>query len=151
MEQQRIEYRHISDHPLFKVVGMILTMAVFAVSYFLFMFVLGVEDYLLISLIFPCLMIVVWESIKHRHFWLVWFLGAAVCFAILPFVHASVTATMIVVSSYWGLSLVVCFWLILACSRAEFRAREREKEGRVGEVSIDDPVKDAFLARLFNE
>ena len=43
MEQQNKEYLHFSDHPVFKAVGMIFTTVAFVVSYFLFVFVLGVR------------------------------------------------------------------------------------------------------------
>lgn len=151
MEQQEKIYLHISDRPLFKLVGILATLLSFIAGYFLFVFVLGVEDNCLISLIFPCLMVVVWESIKHRHFWIFWLIGSSVCFILLAVFSGSVMAMMILVTIYWAYSLGICCWLILACSRAEFRSREREREGRVMEVAIDDPVKDAFLEELFKE
>ncbi|MBQ7345193.1 MAG: hypothetical protein IJW45_03920 [Oscillospiraceae bacterium] len=151
MEQQEKYYLHISDRPVFKLVGMVATVLSFVAGYFLFVFVLGIEDNCLISLIFPCLMVVVWESIKHRHFWILWMIGSCVCLILLSVFSGSVMVMTILVSIYWAYSLGICCWLIMACSRAEFRSREREKEGHVMEIAIDDPVKDAFLEKLFEE
>lgn len=151
MMKRNRHYLHFSDRPISKIAGIILTIAYFLLGYFVVFQreELGVGS--LLGLLYPCVLIVVWESIKRRNFWPFWLAGACVCLIVLSQFDGTTFLGALAVNLYWGLAFVCCCSLVLCCSRAELRARKRDNEARVGDVDIDDPVKDAFLEALFHD
>ena len=69
MDRQRHYYLSISDHPLFKAIGIVITVALFAVGYYLLRYTSGLGLDSALGVICPGAMILIWEAIKRRHFW----------------------------------------------------------------------------------
>lgn len=151
MKKRNRPYLHYSDRPLFKLLGFLVTAIYFLLGYFsLFCRVeLGIGS--LLGLLYPCVMVGLWESVKRRHFWIGWLLFGLVCLVVLYRFDDTTLLGGIAVNAYWISAFLCCVVQIVSCSRAERRSKLREEEARISEVPIPDPVKDAFLEELFKE
>lgn len=151
MSDMRSERSELTDHPVFKIVSLAVMTLVFGVAFYLFEFVFWFGAFSLYGLILPGVMVLIWELIKHRHFWMVWLGCAAVILGCMRVFDGSGWVTSLMGTLYWLVSFGTCCCLILARSRSSYRNWEREMAAEIREVPIEDPVKDAFLEELFKE
>lgn len=151
MSDKKLGRGELADHPIFKAVSLAVMTLIFGIAFYLFEFVFWFGAFSLYGLIFPGVMVLVWEMIKHRHFWMVWLGCAAVILGCMVAFDEYSWITFLMGILYWLASYGTCCSLILARSRASYRNWEREMAAEVKEIPIDDPVKDAFLEELFKD
>lgn len=151
MADNKFEHIEIMDRLVFKILALLITTAVFGVAFYLLGFVWWFGPYSLYGLIVPGVLVLVWELIKHRRFWMVWLPTATILVGgVFVFDDISwLSSTMGLL--YWVDSYVTCVLLIFAQSRSAYRRWERDMASEVGHEPIVDPVKDAFLEKLFSD
>lgn len=141
----------LTDHTIFKVVSVIVMTLIFGIAFYLFEFVFWFGAFSLYGLMLPGIMVLVWELIKHRHFWMVWLGVASVILGCMYVFDEYSWIGGLMGVLYWLVSYGTCCCLIWARSRSAYRNWEREMAAEVKEIPIDDPVKDAFLKELFKD
>ncbi|MBQ9761871.1 MAG: hypothetical protein IJV82_02205 [Oscillospiraceae bacterium] len=143
MSKRRFILQYV-DHMYFKVVGAALTVALFALVYYYLRFPanLGLND--LVGMVFPGVMVLIWESLKKRNFWWVWLMGCCPCL-----LGAQLFASLenLLLHGYWLISLGVSVALAVVPSRSAVRFRERTRDDGSGDAP--KAKKDEFLEKLF--
>lgn len=151
MKRHKPLYHHISDYPLFRAAGLVLTAAIFFIGYWSIEFTYGIGISSLAGMSVPCALVMLWGYIKQRDLWIPWAVFAVPCLLALSLIEEEGLVTLIISHAYWVGALVTCCVLALAWSKSERRARDFW-DGKVKLAPMsDDPVKDAFLEELFQE
>ncbi len=148
MGRKKPHYQHFSDYPLFKLVGLLMTIATFMLGYWYIEYVYNIGICSLVGLTVPCAIVLLWGFIKQRNLWISWIVFAMFCVVALSFVEEENLFTDVIGHAYWVTALVTSFVSIMSCSRAERHAREMMSRD-VKLTNTVDPVKDAFLEELF--
>lgn len=145
MGHHRSVYQYADRIP-FKMIGSAVTGALFALVYYYLCFPADLGLGSTVGLVFPGVMVLIWESLKRRQFWWFWLAGSVIC-AVGIWMFGSMEN--ILLHAYWVMSLAVCAALAVAPSRAAVRFKEREREN--SSVNVLEAKKDEFLERLFAE
>ncbi len=143
MVQRKTIYQFV-DYLAFKVIGAAATVILYAVMYYYLRFPADLGLNSVVGLIFPGVMVLLWESLKRRQFWWIWFAGSLLC-GIGAWLFNGLGPLLI--HGYWLVSLAVCVCLALAPSKTAVRLRERRREEAV--VLEPKAHKDEFLEKLF--
>ena len=151
MADFNLEHIELTDRPAFKVFAIVVMTLVFGVAYYLLQFVWWFGAYSLYGLILPGVLVLIWELIKHRHFWMFWLPAATVLVGCMFLFDDVSWLRSLLGFLYWVVSYLTCVLQILAQSRSAYRRWEREMASEVGGEPIHDPVKDEFLEKLFAE
>lgn len=151
MADIKMDNIEVTDRAIFKVIALVVMTLVYGVSFYLLQFVWWFGAYSLYGLIFSGVLVLLWELIKRRHFWMVWLpmatiiVGGMFLFADVSWISSALGFL------YWVVSYVTCVLQIFAQSRSAYRRWEREMASEVGAEPIHDPVKDEFLEKLFSD
>ncbi|MBQ2383561.1 MAG: hypothetical protein II290_05935, partial [Oscillospiraceae bacterium] len=62
----------ITDRWIFKIPSLVIMTLVFGVAFYYLEYIWWLGAYSLYGLIVPGVLVLVWELIKHRHFWMAW-------------------------------------------------------------------------------
>lgn len=151
MADINLEKIEITDRPVFKIVALVIMTVVFAVAFYLLEFVWWLGAYSLYGLILPGVLVLLWELIKHRHFWMVWLPMATILVGCMLLFDDIGWLSTLLGFLYWVASYLTCILQIFAQSRSAYRHWERRMASEVGDKPIHDPVKDEFLEKLFSD
>ena len=143
MVQRKAIYQFV-DYRAFKVIGVAATVILYAVIYYFLRFPADLGLNSVVGLVFPGVMVLLWECLKRRQFWWFWLAGSLLC-AIGARLFGSLEPLLI--HGYWLVSLIVCICLAVAPSKTAVRLRERKREDAV--VFTPKSQKDEFLEQLF--
>ena len=144
------EHIEITDLWIFKIPSLVIMTLVFGVAFYYLEYIWWLGAYSLYGLIVPGVLVLVWELIKHRHFWMAWLPAATVLIGCLFTFDGIDWLSSLCGLLYWLVSYGTCVLLILAQSRSAYRHWERRMASEIGDEPIADPVKDAFLEKLFS-
>lgn len=144
------EHIEITDRWIFKIPSLVIMTLVFGVAFYYLEYIWWFGAYSLYGLIVPGVLVLVWELIKHRHFWMAWLPTATVLIGCLFVFDGIDWLSSLCGLLYWLVSYGTCILLILAQSRSAYRHWERRMASEIGDEPITDPVKDAFLEKLFS-
>ncbi len=147
------KYLSVTDRPIFKILSSLLMVIIFALLYYLMVIVVK-RPGLALTCSVPCVLLLVWVAIKQLWYWWIWIAVACPCI-VLMILYRQPPLSFILETTYWGMSLAMCLWLILAPSRARSRAIKRKKSRSQNHHHSDEPSasrpKDEFLEKLFAE
>lgn len=143
MGRKKSIYQYV-DRTIFKGIGAAATGALFALVYYYLRFPADLGLGSTVGLVFPGVMVLIWELLKQRQFWWFWLAGGLIC-AVGVWLFAGMENILLHV--YWGLSLAVCAALAVLPSRAAIRFCERDRENSVS--FAPKARKDEFLEQLF--
>ena len=146
------KYYSITDRPSFKIVGSIVTAVAFILLYYLIVILMENPGLALVCTV-PCVLLVIWVSLKQRYFWWIWLLGACPCVMLMAFFRNPVVS-FIIQTVYWVITYAMCQWMIMVDSRAKHRARMKRPHRRHHHHHhSDEPPaprpKDELLEKLF--
>ena len=145
------KYFSVTDRPIFKIISATFMVAIFALLYY-FSVIIVERPGLTLSITVPCVLVMIWVAVKQRYFWWIWLVGAGPC-VVLMLMYRKPPLSLILETAYWGMSLAMCLWLILAHSRARSRAKKRKKNHQRhhhDEMPAPRP-RDELLEKLFAE
>ncbi len=139
MHAGKKRYMTLSDHPLFKAVGVITTVIVMSI-----LFLLTFKGSIDTAMVFlwPCVFILIWAGIKRRLFWLLWLIPTGLAYVIMTFFAGIDWLVSAAAYTYWFISALTCLMLILGMSS------EQKRVHRVKQQHLED--EKAYMAAVKN-